>query len=70
MAFVSKRRESISFYVNGECHEVAGKTAALARELANRLVLPISDIQTYLNDKGCQQLLSGLLASGAIIVDV
>ena len=70
MAFISTRGSSLAFYVNGERHELSGKAAALARELSNRLVLPIADIEAYLNDKGCQQLLSGLLASGAVLVDV
>ena len=70
LAFISKPGASIAFYVNGECHELSGKTAALAKELSNRFVLPIADIAPYLNDKGCQQLLSKLLASGAVLVDV
>lgn len=70
MAFIHKSAKEIAFYVNGNPFEVSGKSAELAKHLANRLVLPVADVESLLKDKGCQRLLSDLLASGAILVEM
>lgn len=70
MAFIHTSAKEIAFYVNGNAHEVSGKSAELAKHLSNRLVVPMTDVESYLKDKGCQQLLADLLASGSILAEM
>ena len=69
LAFITHKGTSISFFANGERQELSGKAAELARMLSNKLLVPVSEIKPFLKDKGCQELLSFLLGSGAVLLE-
>jgi 50S ribosomal protein L16 3-hydroxylase len=69
LAFITHKGTSISFFANGERQELSGKAAELARMLSNKLLVPVSEIKPFLKDKGCQELLSVLLGSGAVLLE-
>ena len=68
-AFIKGKGTAIQFYVNGDRTDLKGKSAALAQVMANHLVVPTEMVQPYLQDKGCLELLSMLLSTGAVVIE-
>jgi len=69
MVYVPHRAGRVTLYVNGSREELSGKTAALARELCDRIITPLRTVSPYLSDRGCQALLSSLISCGALIIE-
>jgi ribosomal protein L16 Arg81 hydroxylase len=68
-AFTKSSKGGVAFFYNGDRRDLTGKAAMLAQEIANRVVIPASSVQRFLGDKGCQELLSSLLTSGALLIE-
>ena len=62
-------KTSISLFVNGERRELSGKVALCAQILADRIIVPVGDINSLLNDVQVQQLFVNLLSTGAVVLE-
>ena len=69
LAFVRNSKTSISLFVNGERRELSGKVALCAQILADRIIVPVGDINSLLNDVQVQQLFVNLLSTGAVVLE-
>ena len=69
LAFVRNSKTAISLFVNGERRELSGKVALCAQILADRIIVPVGDIISLLNDGQVQQLFVNLLSTGAVVLE-
>jgi 50S ribosomal protein L16 3-hydroxylase len=69
LAYTTKSRTQISFFMNGERQELSGKAAECARLLADRVVVPVALVAPLLGDSKVQRLLVALLTTGAVILE-
>jgi 50S ribosomal protein L16 3-hydroxylase len=63
------KRGEIHFYANGERTDLTGSAAALACEIADRVVIPADRAKTLLRDKSALDLLSSLIGRGLVLVE-
>lgn len=69
LAYVNQSDRLLAFFVNGQRDDLSGRVASLAKELADRIVVPAEVVAPYINDKGCLGLIASLLAGGAIVLE-
>lgn len=69
LAYIRSGKSGVSFFANGERHELKGKAAECAKLLADHVVLPSEKLVPLVGDVTVRKLLSGLLSGGAVVLE-